>query len=342
MAAVAFGATRRAPLFYGARRLSHIWRGPPLPPLPTGSLLSFLRSHGDWESMSDSPALTCSMTQTTLTYGGLLRRVDSAASALARTGFGAGSVLNLHLPNCAQYVVAFLAATELGGVVTGSNPSYTASELSQQQRDSGAVAVLSTADLRETVVAAAEQSGVTHVSFIEDAASCFANSSEEVDGESALGRASIDGPNQLMALPYSSGTTGAPKGVMLTHQNLVANVLQNISDAELQYDVREGDRLIGVLPLYHIYGMLIMGCSLASRAHLVLMPKFSPEAFLETMQAHRISGAFLVPPIILFLAKHPLVASCTGRPSSTHHGSYMHGSCMHACVHLYWHAELDP
>jgi len=96
---------------------------------------------------------------------------------------------------------------------------------------------------------------------------------------------------------------------MLTHQNLAANVLQHTSDPCLQYDVRESDRIIGVLPLYHIYGMMIMGTVFSSGAHLVLMPKFHPEGFLQTMQEYRISGAFLVPPIILFLANHPAVAS---------------------------------
>ena len=299
-----------APGLIVSRRLSHVWEGPPLSPLPKGSFYSFLRQHGDWEQAADLPALTCSTTGTTLTYSALERRVASAARALAQTGFGRGSVLNVHLPNCEQNVIAFLAATELGGIVTPSNPIYTVSELALQQRDSGALAVISTNELRETVLAAAEQSGVTNVSFIEDK-ECFANAADcaETELSSITHALSIDGKNDLVALPYSSGTTGKPKGVMLTHQNLSANVLQSISNEDLRHDVREGDRLIGVLPLYHIYGMLTLGFSLSRRAHLVLLPKFTPETFLRAMDSHRITGAFLVPPIILFLAKHPLVSS---------------------------------
>ncbi len=108
----------------------------------------------------------------------------------------------------------------------------------------------------------------------------------------------------LIALPYSSGTTGLPKGVMLTHHNLVANLCQ-IRDIE---PFGEADTLIGILPFFHIYGLtVIMGLGLHKGATIVTMPRFDLEQFLQIMQNYRVSRAYLVPPIVLALAKHPLV-----------------------------------
>ena len=107
-----------------------------------------------------------------------------------------------------------------------------------------------------------------------------------------------------MALPYSSGTTGLPKGVMLTHHNLVSNLCQTHSVEQLQ----DTEVLIGILPFYHIYGMVvIMSGALRVGATTVTMPRFDLEQFLELLQKHGVTMAYLVPPIVLALAKHPLV-----------------------------------
>src|SRR4029079_5701168 len=111
-------------------------------------------------------------------------------------------------------------------------------------------------------------------------------------------------PDDLVVLPYSSGTTGLPKGVMLSHRNLVTNVLQ----VGVQQDVREDERMIGILPFFHIYGMtVVMTLALSRGATIVTMPRFELDGFLDLMERHRITRAMLVPPIILALAKHPAV-----------------------------------
>src|SRR5437868_8112824 len=91
---------------------------------------------------------------------------------------------------------------------------------------------------------------------------------------------------------------------MLTHRNLIANVLQ----AESGIHLRQGERVLGVMPFYHIYGMtVIMNLALHGGAAVVTMPRFELESFLRVMQDHRISRAFVAPPIVVALAKHPMV-----------------------------------
>ena len=104
-------------------------------------------------------------------------------------------------------------------------------------------------------------------------------------------------------MPYSSGTTGLPKGVMLTHRNLVANLAQ--IDALETQDLRA---FVGVLPFFHIYGMVvIMNLALLRRATSVTLPRFELEAFLRVLQDWPIALAHIVPPIAVALAKHPIV-----------------------------------
>ena len=114
----------------------------------------------------------------------------------------------------------------------------------------------------------------------------------------------IDPTEDLVALPYSSGTTGLPKGVMLTHHNLVSNLCQTHSVEQLS----DAEVLIGILPFYHIYGMVvIMSGAIRAGGTIVTMPRFDLEQFLELLQTHGVTMAYLVPPIVLALAKHPLV-----------------------------------
>jgi acyl-CoA synthetase (AMP-forming)/AMP-acid ligase II len=110
-------------------------------------------------------------------------------------------------------------------------------------------------------------------------------------------------PDDVVALPYSSGTTGLPKGVMLTHRNLVANILQTDGTRHL----RDGaDTLICFLPFFHIYGLVvIMLLGLRSGATLVVMPRFELERYLDLVERHRATMLHVVPPVVLALAKSP-------------------------------------
>ncbi|HKG79358.1 MAG TPA: AMP-binding protein, partial [Pyrinomonadaceae bacterium] len=114
----------------------------------------------------------------------------------------------------------------------------------------------------------------------------------------------IDPLEDLVALPFSSGTTGLPKGVMLTHHNLVANICQ----MEGLCYFYETDTLICVLPLFHIYGLVVvLNMGLYTGATIVMMPRFELESFLKAVQDYDVSLAHIVPPIVLALSKNPIV-----------------------------------
>ncbi len=288
---------------------SNIVKGPTIP-LETKPLATFVAQRGRWHDENDDLALLCAHSNEKLTFRQLHGRVNAAARALRDTAnLQKGDVVHLHLHNCVEFVVAFFATIKLGGVVTTSNPAYTASELAHTLEDSGATLSLTSRAYQKVVDEAIPLAGgkVKRVWFVEDRDDCFACASESYDDDSDL-TPSLDPLNDVAVIPYSSGTTGKAKGVCLTHRNLTANV-QQCSDLEAhKIGIHEGDRLVGVLPLFHIYGMTVLMCvALATRASVVLLPKFEPEAFLRTLQDYRVNTAMVAPPLALFMAKHPMV-----------------------------------
>jgi acyl-CoA synthetase (AMP-forming)/AMP-acid ligase II len=251
----------------------------------------------------DQPALIDGPTGRTITYGQLAGGVRRAAAGLAARGFSKGDAFAIYLPNVPEYAVAFYAVSTAGGVSTTINPLYTADELANQLNDSRARFLLTAPPLLERASAAAERSGVEEIFVLGEAegATPFA-ALLAAGGEPPA--VDVEPANDVATLPYSSGTTGLPKGVMLTHRNLVANLCQ--TDQLLAQG--PDDRVIAVLPLYHIYGLTVLMCGAVRKgATLVTMPRFDLEEFLRLIQDHRVTQAFLVPPIILALAKHPLV-----------------------------------
>jgi acyl-CoA synthetase (AMP-forming)/AMP-acid ligase II len=255
--------------------------------------------------LGDKPALIDAASGRTLSYGQLAVSVRAGAAGLAARGFGKGDVFAHYSPNLPEYAVAFHAVAVVGGINTTANPLYTADELAVQLRDCGARMLVTVPGLLEKATAAAERSDVEEIFVYGDAegAAPFASLLQAAGEPPAVG---IDPAEDVVALPYSSGTTGLPKGVMLTHRNLVANMCQ--CTFEGLWDEWEGGRGIAVLPFFHIYGLVvIMNLGLYCGGTTVTMPRFELREFLRVIQDHRITRAFVVPPIVLALAKHPLV-----------------------------------
>jgi acyl-CoA synthetase (AMP-forming)/AMP-acid ligase II len=251
---------------------------------------------------ADQPALVDGPSGRTLTYGQLAGGVGRVAAGLAARGFGKGDVFAIYSPNLPEYALAFYGVSAAGGTSTTVSPLYTAGELAAQLTDAGARFLLTVPPFLDKALQAAAGSGVEEVFVLGqgEGATPFASL---LDGGQAAPPVAIDPASDLVALPYSSGTTGLPKGVMLTHRNLVANLCQCAPVVGA-----EGQRLVAVLPFFHIYGLVVlMALSLWQGATLVTMPRFDLEGFLRVLQDHRITRAYLAPPIVLALAKHPLV-----------------------------------
>ena len=249
----------------------------------------------------DKPALVDAGSGRSLTYEQLFGAVKSFAGGLRARGFEKGDTLAILLPNLPEYAVAWHGTAWAGGTVTTVNPLYNAEEIGHQLKDAGAKFLIVFPQALENAKKAAEGAGVEEVFVLGEAEG--ATPLTELFGEPLAEQAEVD-PEDTVALPYSSGTTGLPKGVMLSHRNLVANILQ----AEASLGMSDDDVVIGVLPFFHIYGMtVIMNMGIYNGITTVTMPRFDLEQFLSTIQEHKVTRAYVVPPIALALAKHPLV-----------------------------------
>jgi 4-coumarate--CoA ligase len=252
----------------------------------------------------DRAAFIDASTGTAWTYRETIERIQRTAGGLAARGFGPGDVIGVMAPNSPDYAVAFHGAAVAGGTATTINPVYGPDEIAFQLRDAGARMIVSAPASLENAAKAAAEVGITDVFvFGGDGAS----GAEPFD---ALGVADpitqrLVGPHDTVVLPYSSGTTGLPKGVMLTHRNCAGNIAQTCE----VFPFEDHDVVIAVLPFFHIYGMqVIMNAGLRVGATLVTMPRFDLVGFLQAVQDHKVTVAYLVPPIVLALAKQPIVS----------------------------------
>jgi len=250
----------------------------------------------------DKPALIDGPTGRTITYAQLDDAVRRFAGGLIANGFAPGDVLALMAPNIPEYAVIFHGAAMAGGVITTINGSYTEREVHNQLTDAGATWLVTVEPFLEVAQAGAVDTLVSHVAVIGDRVGEVASVTDWM-GEPLAEQVPVT-PDTLVALPYSSGTTGVNKGVMLSHANLVANVSQVLDGAQ----IHEDETFIGVLPFFHIYGMqVLMNCGQRSGATIVTMPRFDLAEFLSLHEKYGITRSFVAPPIVVALAKHPLV-----------------------------------
>lgn len=255
------------------------------------------------ETLASKPALIDGISDRVITYGELSDAVRRVASGLAARGFQKSDVFAIFSPNVIEYAIAFHAVAMLGGIVTTINPLYTAEELTHQLEDAGAKYVLTVPALVDRTLEATNGLEIHEVFVIGESAGATSFATL-LESEGSVPDVDIKPLEDIVALPYSSGTTGLAKGVMLTHYNMVANLAQIE-----QYDkVSPVDTLIAVLPFFHIYGMnVIMNTGLYKGATIVVMPRFDLEQFLYAMQTYGVTRAHIVPPIMLALAKQPIV-----------------------------------
>ncbi|RMD43874.1 hypothetical protein DV735_g1223, partial [Chaetothyriales sp. CBS 134920] len=248
----------------------------------------------------------------------------------AVAGLKKGDVLAVVSPNDIDVPPVTLGALWAGVTVSPANPGYTVNELVYQFKDSQAKAVVAHPAVLDTVKAAAAQVNMPESQIFTlgpKKANNFQNKHwTSVEESLAIGhyrQAKVNPKTDLAFLVYSSGTTGKPKGVELTHYNITSNVLQaraseggyltwdgskscpGIPDAPRP----QGDKILAVLPFFHIYGLNSLVLMPAyTGVHTVVLARFDLEKFCRLIQEQKVTSLFVVPPMVLLLAKHPLVS----------------------------------
>lgn len=272
--------------------------------IPDVPVASFILEHAS--RFAARPALIDGQTGRSLTYDQLVLETDRTAAGLSARGFRKGDVFAIRCANAPEYAVAFLAVAKLGGIATMVSPLFNEAELTVQLKDSGAGYLLTDAESVETASAAARAVNLREVfvlgeSDVADDATAFSALQVHAGRAPAV---TLEPREDVVALPYSSGTTGWPKGVMLTHYNLVAMLRQLETAAVLH----SGDRIICIVPCYHVYGFhVVVNLALRTGATVVTLPRFDLAEFLGVLQDQEINIVPVVPPIVLALAQTPLL-----------------------------------
>ena len=244
------------------------------------------------------------------TYREVVSMVNGIANSLYELGFKKGERLCLFMANRPEYTVTFIAAASIGVVVSPMNPSYKDREVLYQLENSEAKGILVQRELLPTLQKALAQTPLPNLQHI-----IVTGDSVPADLPNALAfgkllhaaspklppHVAIE-PDDLLALPYSSGTTGLPKGAMLTHRNLVSNNLQFTT----VLSISTSDVALLFLPFYHIYGVMLTGSFLACGGTQVMMERFDLLQSLELCEKYQVTYYYAVPPIILALANAPI------------------------------------
>lgn len=251
----------------------------------------------------DRPAVTWN--GSTLTFAEFDVESNRVANALRSLGLRSGDRMSLYLPNCVEFELLFYAASKLGAIVCPMNPSCRERDLTYLINDAGSTTVATHVSLLPVLDPCRSQlPSVSQVIVVGDAGSVpqSAVSYAEIVGGASNETPDVRvDPSQLIALPYSSGTTGLPKGVMLSHRNVAWNHIQFGTAGNLGPD----DAYPVFLPLSHIYGTALMGLSMWSGAHQIVMERFDLDKLLTVIHDHHVTWLHLVPPVLLALANTP-------------------------------------
>jgi long-chain acyl-CoA synthetase len=255
-----------------------------------------------------------------LTFLDLKRRADALAASLARLGVAKGDRVGIMLPNCPQYIIAAFGILRLGAIVVNINPSYTGREAQIVAADSTVRMVITLDALAPLIESIRAQTSIEQVIVTSLAEySAAATPPPRIDGTLTFAdlvdgatppdipRVAID-PDDLAVLQYTGGTTGTPKGAMLTHRNIWANVIQTESWTNPSYVLGGAERYLVVIPYFHIYAFSVcMMVGLRIGALQIIHPKYDPDQVLASIRDFKPTYVPAVPTVFVSLLNHPKV-----------------------------------
>ena len=253
------------------------------------AILASCSRHGEQTALVDT---SCGRRFTYAEYGDTVRAL---AKGFVASGIRPGEVIAIFLPNSWEFCVAYHAATLAGAIPTLLNPTYREREARYQLQNSGASVLITNG----SIISGIDLSGLPNLRWVyctrEQGSGAEPFSTLLAERKTALPKPEKNSAEALAALPYSSGTTGLPKGVMLSHFNLVANIYQLLGPNAVT--LTADDNILCFLPLYHIYGLNVMlNPALIVGAKLVLMPRFHVEQLTSLLEPESITMMPLVPP----------------------------------------------
>lgn len=256
--------------------------------------------------VKDRPCLINGDSGETFTYAKVELTARRVAAGLSKLGIRQGDVIMLVLRNCPEFAIAFLGASFAGAAVTTANPLFTPAELAKQATASNSKLIITQTAFVEKIRDFAHTHGVsllcTDSTFPEKEGISHFSLLTQAD-EADVPTVKIS-PDAIVALPYSSGTSGVPKGVMLTHKNLVNTVAQLVDGENPNQYTSSDDVHICVLPMFHIYALnSILLCSIRAGAAILTMSKYDITSLLKMIETYRVTMASFVPPILLSIVK---------------------------------------
>jgi long-chain acyl-CoA synthetase len=245
------------------------------------------------------------------TYSELKEQVDAFASALQQIGVQKGDRVALMLPNCPQYIVSYYGVLSVGGVIVQINPMFTERELHYMMEDSGAETIIALESSASVIKAVQRDTKLKNTILVSLEASKKRQIHEKsyetflMKNTGFIKSVSLDPAEDLAIIQYTGGTTGRSKGAMLTHRNLIANVVQN--DEVLKSTLLPGvERILTVIPLFHVYGMtLCMNSGIYRGACLIVLSRFDKEEVLQVIKSEKPTYFPGVPTMYVALNSHP-------------------------------------
>jgi acyl-CoA synthetase (AMP-forming)/AMP-acid ligase II len=259
------------------------------------------------DELKNKTALVCGGSGQTRTFSELHSNTHKFAKCLLDMGVEKGDCVGIISPNNINFFSAFQGIGLTGATSTPINPLYTEHEIEYQLVTTHSKIVIAHPFCFEKTANVAKKLNIPIIALDPVEGNNTKTLMEYVNAQESNAEVKIDvDPNAIMTLPFSSGTTGVPKGVALNHKSIIANLFQ-LMPQEGKYYGKDGVMMVP-LPFFHIYGMVV-GCLLPLWLgnKTVFMPAFDLVRFLELVQEHKCTRLYCVPPIILGLAKHPII-----------------------------------